>query len=141
MSVTFYPGRYVETELPGSVFSCAEMEGAEDIEVNVANANAVRVLDVLGLRGPGSEELAGQCDAQDFHGRTLLALAILPEDEEMPAYQLQPGEQSDVVRALVGDGATVWQGSRRAGYLQDRLRQLAELAEFCARHGHLVLWA
>ncbi|WP_331745478.1 hypothetical protein [Streptomyces virginiae] len=41
-----------------------------DEPVNMANANAARVLDVLGY-----DELYGDADAEDFLGRVLVALA------------------------------------------------------------------
>ena len=135
MSVTFYPGRYVEPER-GAVFEL--IDGCEDWEINVSNANAYRVLDALGL---SCDELTGECVAQDFLGRVLVALAIAPEDIELPAYRLQPSEQTGILGVLGSGGVQVWQGPRRRGYLQERLRQLAELAEYCAQHDYFVLWA
>lgn len=142
MTVTFYPGQYIETQEHGTVLSF--VEGCEEFEVNVSNTNAARLLEALGLPivDADTEELSGQCDPSDLQARALIALAVLPEDPELPAYELRPAEQSAAVQALVGDGgARVWQGPRRAGYLQQRLTQLSELAGYCAAHDYLVYWA
>ncbi|MFD3539671.1 hypothetical protein ACFWUQ_09235 [Streptomyces sp. NPDC058662] len=84
-----------------------------DEPVNMANANAVRVLDVLGY-----DELYGDADAEDFLGRVLVALAVAPADAGRPA---------------TVDGNFIDCG-RPPGYTQTRLEELRELAEdACAR--------
>ncbi|MFJ4879885.1 hypothetical protein ACIP93_32425 [Streptomyces sp. NPDC088745] len=86
-----------------------------DEPVNMANANAARVLDVLGY---GYDELCGDAEAEDFLGRVLVALAVAPADAGRPA---------------TVDGNVIDCG-RPAGYTQTRLEELRELAEdACAR--------
>lgn len=111
MSVTFY-GYIAQTETI-----------IESGDVNMANANAAFVLDSLGLP---TDDLSGGLPADDFLGRVLMALAIAPEDEGRPGYQ--------VAERLFDCG-------RRPGYLQDQLGALRELAEQCTPLGAEVAWA
>jgi len=130
MSVTFYPAQYVSGPQWGSVLDCVDV--GEDIPVNLANANALRVLEALGFAlGCAGVicDLVGESDPRAFLGCVLLTQGLAPYDEEMPAYQIP------------GDGATVWQGARHAGYMQEKLRLLEELAAFCAAQGYIVAWA
>ncbi len=130
MSVTFYPAQYASDPQWGAVLDFVDV--GEDIPVSLANANALRVLETLGLPPTCDEQscdLVGESDPIAFLGRVLLAQGLAPYDEEMPAYQLP------------GDGATVWQGARHAGYMQEKLRLLEELAAFCAAQGYIVAWA
>ena len=130
MSVTFYPAQYVSGPQWGSVLDCVDV--GEDIPVNLANANALRVLEALGFAlGCAGVicDLVGESDPRVFLGCVLLTQGLAPYDEEMPAYQIP------------GDGATVWQGARHAGYMQEKLRLLEELAAFCAAQGYIVAWA
>jgi hypothetical protein len=101
MSVTFYPAQYVSDPQRGVVLDCVDVR--EDIPVNLANANAVRVLEILGFPPERDEQ---SCDfvgasygAVAFLGRVLLALELAPYDEEMPVYQL-PGDGCLCGRAL-----------------------------------------
>jgi hypothetical protein len=135
MCVTFYPGRASadgwEIRLGGH---------ARHHEVNLANTNAIRVIGVLGFPLDDEEGCVGDATADDFLGRVLVALAVAPRDEAMPAYRLTQAEQSPVVRELCG-GAAVWQGPRREGYLQEKLIALETLARFCVEQNYAVLWA
>ncbi|MFJ6354803.1 hypothetical protein ACIQKB_35770 [Streptomyces sp. NPDC092046] len=88
-------------------------------EVNMANANAARVLGVLGYG-----ELAGDAEAEDFLGRVLVALALTPEDAGRPA---------------TAEGRFVDCG-RREGYVQERLEELRELAEDARARRLTVYW-
>ncbi|MEV7581562.1 hypothetical protein [Streptomyces erythrochromogenes] len=88
-------------------------------EVNMANANAARVLGVLGY-----DELAGDAEAGDFLGRVLVALALVPVDAGRPA---------------TAEGRFVVCG-RRAGYIQERLEELHELAEGACGRSLPVYW-
>lgn len=122
--------------------------------VGLANANAVGVLEALGfpLRPDGEGDAAGcdaleaslpaeapedgvvipvavvdaygQLPAADFRARVLLALGLAPVDPGRPDVRL---------------GRTVLVG-RPAGYLQRRLRDLYELADWCAARGRDVAW-
>ncbi|MFD9047753.1 hypothetical protein, partial [Streptomyces zaomyceticus] len=82
--------------------------GFEGESVNMANANAARVLDVLGF-----DELCGEVGARDFLGRVLMALALEPEDA---------GRPSSVEGRVVDCG-------RPVGYVQARLEELRVLGE------------
>jgi hypothetical protein len=90
-----------------------------DLDVNISNANARRVLESLGFTDEAaSAELSGATSAEDFLGRVLLALAIEPEDPGVPITQYQ-------------DAPWLIDCGRRVGYLQavlDNLRDLAEAA-------------
>ena len=130
MSVTFYPAQYVSDPRWGSVLDFVDV--GEDIPVNLANANALRVLETLGLPPACDEQrcdLVGESDPRAFLGRVLIAQGLAPYDEEMPAYQLP------------SDGVSVWQGARHAGYTQEKLRLLEALAAFCVAQGYIVAWA
>jgi hypothetical protein len=99
---------------------------AYDMDVNVSNANARHLLDALGF---DTEDLTGSAPAEMFEGAVLLALAINPADEGIPAHELVPGRSN-----LIDCG-------RRAGYTDERLAQLRTLAAF-AREQHLtVVWS
>lgn len=96
-------------------------EGLEEPSVDMANANAAAVLDVLGLP---VDDMAGEEDAEAFLGRVLLALAVAPASAELPTFQ---------------EGNVVF-GGRRAGYVQERLAQLRGLAETARALGLRVTW-
>lgn len=89
--------------------------------VNMANANAARVLETLGYP---DEELGGDEEAEVFFGAVLLASGLTPYDEGIPAHQ-----EGNVIDC-----------GRRPGYLQDRLDELRELASWCYQRGRRVQW-
>lgn len=97
----------------------------EDLMViNMHVGGAAKVLAALGLR-PDGEEMLGECTAQDFLGRVLVALAVEPEDAGMPSYESSPN----------------WfECARPEGYVQRHLENLRKLAEFCIENGMLVAW-
>ncbi|WP_329583783.1 hypothetical protein [Streptomyces sp. NBC_01361] len=99
-----------------SVTFTAELRGEP---VDMSNANAARVLDVLGYSEPYGDE-----DAQLFLGRILLALALDPEDAGRPA---------------TTDGRFI-DGGRRPGYSGVRLMELRGLAEYAQARGLRVTW-
>lgn len=94
-------------------------------EVNLHNANAARVLDLLGF---APEETGGTHPAEDFLGRVLLAQGLLgaaTDDEHgVPA---------------VTDGR-YFTGGRSPGHLAEVLAQLAEIATWAHRHHGEVTW-
>lgn len=95
---------------------------AEHLEVNVSSSNAVVLCDALGIN-LAEEGWCGSLPAGDFLGRVLLALAIQPADEGIPAHELPTG------------GVRWVECGRRPGYIQDRLAQLHELAQWAVAHG------
>ena len=92
-------------------------EAPEDLIINMCNGNAVRVTEALGI-DLEDEGWCGSMSAKDFLGRVVMALALAPVDEGMPSYD------------HVGPGARMIEGARRPGYLQERLGQLHELAQW-----------
>jgi hypothetical protein len=102
------------------------IEDLERPEINVSNANAMVILEALGY-GILTEydELFGAASAEEFRGRVLTALAVAPEDEGVPFHQ-------------VADN--VFECGRRPGYLQGRLAELHELADWCIQHDRPVQW-
>ncbi|MDX3694961.1 hypothetical protein PV726_32410 [Streptomyces europaeiscabiei] len=126
--------------------------------VDVSSVNATRLLPLLGLshqaddavdeltasglpEAPGEHagqddgsqgtvipicvtDSSGQLPAEQFLGRVLLALALTPEDPGTDGYE---------------QGRTYY-GGRSAGYLQRRLLELHDLAQWCAAHGRDVVW-
>ncbi|MFD7559763.1 hypothetical protein ACFV9E_35235 [Streptomyces sp. NPDC059835] len=126
-----YPDEPFLAELPGCEYPgrchpfIIGLDPAGDVpEVNLANSNARRVLDALGLAGELGD-LAGSTAAEDFLGRCLMALALEPADAGVPPVQ---------------DGGFVDCG-RPVGYLQARLTELHALAAWCADQGRSVSWA
>lgn len=94
------------------------LPAAEELEVNMSNSNAARVCASLGI-DLEAEGWCGGMPAEDFLGRVLLALAIEPEDAGVPV----------TVDSAPGRGTFVDCG-RAEGYLQERLGQLRELADW-----------
>ena len=108
---------------------CGDSDGQE---VNVSNTNAAAILEALGLVGGDvefSDVCSGVMDPAEFQGRVLTALAIAPADEGMPEYEMS------------GSGARMIQCGRRPGYLQDRLAQLHDLAQWCVEQGRSIVWS
>ena len=113
-------------------------------EFNCSNLNASGLLDLLGIQvGEAFEErCCGSMSAEDFLGRVLMAQAIMPADEGLPVYKMTGAEaegHSGLLGALLGGvaqaeaegqaGPTIWSGGRSAGYFDERLAQVRELAE------------
>lgn len=95
--------------------------------VNMCNRNAWFVGAALGIT-PIDGELSGSTTPIDFLGRVLLAQAISPADAGTPAY------------AHPGTGGRFIEGDRPTAYLQDRLDQLRDLAEWAIAHGRDSIW-
>lgn len=105
----------------------------DEPEVRLSIFNASEMLETLGIQvGEDFEDCwSGSLPADDFKGRVLMALALVPTDEGMPAHLLTP-EGSE--------GVQIWQAERPAGYAQSRLAQLLEVAEFALSQGREVAW-
>lgn len=125
-----------------AAFTAAHEAVGEAPETNVANSNAIDILDALGvdfrfeptaeeaandLFGIAGVELVGTLDARDFMGRVLTALALAPESAEIPSH------------AAVG-APNIIRGHREEGYVQNRLRELHTIAQFAIDHDRKVIW-
>jgi hypothetical protein len=122
---TALPGCSDPELCPDYPLSVHAIEDLERPEINVSNANATHLLHALGYGEHGElDELFGDATPEEFRGRVLTALALAPADEGTPSYQ---------------DGNWVECG-RRPGYLQNRLTELLDLADWCARNARPVQW-
>jgi hypothetical protein len=117
-------------------YSSMLITGIEEVpapSVNVSDRNGMHLLDLLGIESEGDDEFGcqpfGSMSGEDFLGRVLMATAVSPADA---------GRASTTERAE--GGATVIDCGRRAGYSEDRLAQLRELAEFSIATGRKVQW-
>lgn len=100
-------------------------------ELNVSNANAATLLDVLGIGVPSGEDeetaedrYCGVMAAEDFLGRVLIAQALSPVDAGVPA--TRSGNWVD--------------GGRAEGYVNDRLDRLRTVASRAVELGVPVTW-
>ena len=115
-----------------------------EAEVNLSNLNASGLLDLLGIQvgEDFSERCCGSMSADDLLGRVLIAQAINPADEGLPVYKMtgaEAGNHSGLLGGLLGGlaqaeaegeaGPSIWFGGRSAGYFDERLAQVRELAE------------
>lgn len=113
--------------------------------VNVTNDHAARLLDLLGLPfGDGT----GQCPANDFAGRVLLAQALLDAatadeygtpDTAIDAYARADDDYA-AISAPARTGRWVECGTA-PGYLAARLADLAELADQARARKTPVRWS
>lgn len=99
-------------------------------EVNVSNSNARTILEALGI--DTSDGLCGEMPADLFLGSALLADALTPADAGVPAHH-SVDHNGQLNTRVIDCG-------RPAGYMQDRLAQLAELARWCGLGGRPVVW-
>lgn len=102
-------------------------------EANFANTNAIHLLQTLGLAPtpltPDADVYCGTIDAEDFLGRVLIALAVAPVDEGIPAHEVP------------GPGAQFIDCGRRPGYTQEALAHLRDVADFAVARGRKVVWS
>ena len=131
-----YRAVYVDKSMPipacGDEY-CAASLGASFVEVepapyvNVSNMNAVALFDVLGwMVGSSFEDrCCGLMSSFDFMGRVLTADALSLVDAGVPATQ---------------DGIMVECG-RAEGYVNARLVELREVAEYALANGFNVAWS
>ena len=117
------------TNLPGCTNRCAqgdlwiEPQATTPVpDVNLSNHNAAMILDLL---GQDATELCGSMDATQLVGAILLAHALTPTDQGVPAY---------------ADGNVINCG-RRPGYTEETLNRLATLATYARQHDGTVTWA
>jgi hypothetical protein len=96
-------------------------------EVNMSNSNANDLLDVLGLAvgEDFSDYCAGSITAEGFLGRVLLAKGVAPVS---PA------------RLPEKDGIMVY-GGRAEGYVQEKLEQLQEVADWAIANKREIIWS
>lgn len=117
----------------------------DEPEANLSNANAVEMLDYLGIQVgvEFSERCVGSLPAEDFKGRVLMAMALVPADEGVPAHKVGAGSE---MAGFAGEMAraghpNVWDCGRPAGYNQAKLGYLLEVAEYALEQGREVVWA
>lgn len=105
-------------------------DGDEDAEqsVQVSNQNARALLPLLGV---DPHETAGAMDAEQLLGAVLLAQALTPTDEGVPV-QVDYGERGRMVAVHCG---------RAAGYLDERLADLHEIAVWARNRNRLICWS
>ena len=98
----------------------------EDPEVNMSNVNAATLLDVLGIKvgEDFSDRCTGRLEADDFLGRILVARALSPADEGLPA--LQEGNMIDC--------------GRSEGYVDVRLAELEQIAVWSRDRNLQIAW-
>lgn len=96
-------------------------------EVNVSNYNAKDILDLLGYRVEEdfSERCAGSLTAEDFLGRLLVAEAINPSDEGIPA---------------TTEGIVTHCG-RPVGYMEARISELRSVVEYAKEKNVGIYWS
>lgn len=116
------PGCEWPDQCPEYPLSVRPVEDNPGPEVNVSNTNAAILLDVLGFP---ADDLCGEVPADEFLHRVITTLVLAPDDVGIPTRQI-----SD--RLIVG--------GRSAGYIQDRLTQLHDLAQWCIEHNRSVYW-
>lgn len=91
--------------------------------LNMANGNAYRVMDLLGL----PVESVGECAGEEFLARVLLALAL-------GEAAVDAAGRPNVVDGMWTDVGTA------ADYMAGRLIELHALAEAACRHREPVTW-
>ena len=97
-------------------------------EINLANGNASEILRLLGY--DGADLNAGEADAEHLLGKLLIAEALLEESAERPyREQRQDGR------------ATLIDCGRPAGYINERISQLADLASWAAANDRRIVWS
>lgn len=127
MSVTFGLGRY---EMNGSLL---RQLSREEVEVNISNANALAVLERLGLPTDDDYGLFGELDATDFLGRALVA-NVGRDDTGVPA------ESMKVLDGIFA-GANLIDHGRRPGYFASIMERLVDLGVTAERENLIVIWA
>ena len=113
------------------LYSRAVMD-VDDEGVNLANANALMVLAILGY-----DDLAGSDTAENFVGRALVALAEDRDGAPVPAI-VMPRATDDEGNPI---GATLHLGGLPANYTTDTITLLHDLAAEAARLGRDITWS
>ena len=121
MSVTFTAAAR-EYSLVFNAEVVMSIPAAGELSVNMSSSNAFRVCQSLGI-DLEDEGWCGGMTAEDFLGRVLVALAIEPVSAGIPSHEVP------------GPGARMIDCGRPEGYLQDRLGQLRELADWAVANG------
>lgn len=108
---------------------------------NVAIGNTAHVLSLLGL--PQADEFGDACGdepASVFLGRVLMALAVAPTDEGVPATSRALRDGFGGAPVLTAGGRWHDMG-RAAGYTERKLAEIRTLAEWADARGFRVAWA
>jgi hypothetical protein len=126
----------------------ALFEGGASPEVNIANGNAVDVFKALGMLIDTPDQDAiddvfngGVMDANDFMGRILMAEAVVPVSAERPTVSDTGTRTEFDGHTLVEVETATWIRCGVAeGYVQGRLGQLREVAQWALDNGRPVNW-
>jgi hypothetical protein len=98
------------------------------VEVNLANSNAARIMQLLGYSG---EDLyCGSAAVDDFLGRLLIADGLLETTDER-APHTRKGQL----------GATLIDLGERAGYLNEKLALLIDLTNWAKSNNSDICWS
>lgn len=128
MSITFYASRGTDEVWDGEpVVVTRQVPEAEELAFNVSNASAADLLSYLGLNPEYPEDHAGTFTADEVLGACLVATAIgAPDLGHEGGVDPRPG------------GRMIHAG-RRAGYLEEKVAYLTELAEWAkANHADVT---
>ena len=113
MSIDFYPAHYIAENHIGIV--------AGGPTLNVSNRNAALIIERLGVEF----DYCGSIDADDLLGRALVG-NVGRDDSGDPAIEIAPN---------------FIEGGLRAGYFDDRLGEIVEIATWAKANGAFVAWA
>ncbi|GAB36475.1 hypothetical protein [Gordonia otitidis] len=111
-------------------------------EANFSSANGAEMLRILGL----DPEPCGSVDAADLRGRIMLAQALAGGDPGRPTIVTDRDGGVTLVDAnspaptAVVERARAFDCGRRAGYFDDRLIELSEVAQWAQDHDRQVQW-
>lgn len=134
MSITFSATAIEERLLDGrSVEVHVPARDAEGLAFNLSNANAADLLRFVGLEA----EPVGTEPAEAVLGACLIALGLRGADAD-------PALQATVTRGGPDHplaGMTMIEGPRAEGYLHERARWLADLAEAARDRGLSISWS
>lgn len=97
--------------------------------VNMANSNALDMLEQLGLNADDEPAWCGSVDPEDLRGRILLARA-LGADMGRPVF-----------RDVGSHGAQLFDAGRPPGYFAEKFDLLDEVIAAAIHHGRTVVWS
>ena len=100
-------------------------EGTDHLEINVSNTNGYAMLDRLGIE----LDYSGAVEADTMLGASLLALGVNTNDDGVAS-----------TTDIGSGGATIIEGGLRAGYWEEKLSRMADLATAAKFWDRKVVW-